>query len=429
MRLHPHPYPVWPKRWRGMPLLALVICLALAFAGWGGWNMAGGLYAQMRIAPATAEEGRLSLNRAVAQQKAAEARAQAFEREAARAGESAEKAERNAAALAARIQASEAELVAGRARLQLIGGQRQAAQARLAAHQQPVMRLTAALQNLARRPVALALMRPGSVRDMVYLRAALASTLPQVQAQTEGLRAEIANLHQLVQAGRAGLEAQRKTEAELEAQRKRLAALATRQRVLAQEKGKSAMREADKALALAEEARDLDTLADRLDQAGRLRRELEALPGPIMRPAQPELARVSTMPEVEIEDHQTTASPASYRLPVLGRVVTGFGAATSGGMPAKGLSLAAAPRAQVVAPARGRVVFAGPYQGYGLIVILEHNGGWTSLITGMGQIDVSVGQEVIAGGPLGQSDARGDLALGLELRYEGQAVNPIDYLR
>src|SRR3546814_18187846 len=47
------------------------------------------------------------------------------------------------------------------------------------------------LQRLSRRPPLLALLRPGSVRDAVYMRALLDTVLPEVQARTADLRAEI----------------------------------------------------------------------------------------------------------------------------------------------------------------------------------------------------------------------------------------------
>ena len=94
----------------------------------------------------------------------------------------------------------------------------------------------------------------------------------------------------------------------------------------------------------------------------------------------------------------------------------------------RGISLAPRGGAQAVAPAAGRVVFAGPYQGYGNIVIIEHAGGWTSLVTGLAQLDIRVGQSLVAGAPLGIAGP-GRPVLGLELRRAGEPVNPLDQLR
>jgi len=76
----------------------------------------------------------------------------------------------------------------------------------------------------------------------------------------------------------------------------------------------------------------------------------------------------------------------------------------------------------------GRVAFAGPYRGYGLIVIIEHSGGWTSLVTGLTQLDCRVGDQLVAGGSLGRAGPDRPL-LTLELRRQGQAVNPLDFIR
>jgi septal ring factor EnvC (AmiA/AmiB activator) len=46
------------------------------------------------------------------------------------------------------------------------------------------------------------------------------------------------------------------------------------------------------------------------------------------------------------------------------------------------------------------VAFAGAYPGYGQIVIVEHDGGWASLITGMARVDAQVGDRLVAGAPL-----------------------------
>jgi septal ring factor EnvC (AmiA/AmiB activator) len=71
-------------------------------------------------------------------------------------------------------------------------------------------------------------------------------------------------------------------------------------------------------------------------------------------------------------------------------------------------------------------MFAGPFRGYGLILIVEHPNGYHSLIAGLGRIDTKVGQRVLAGEPLGVmgTPPDGNPDLYFELRRNGQPINP-----
>ncbi|MGN6496933.1 MAG: murein hydrolase activator EnvC family protein [Tsuneonella sp.] len=366
---------------------------------------------------------RAALAQAQAQSRAASARAVRLEAAARDATQAAQKTAQAAAALAARIQQAEAGIAAGQAQLALVRGQRAALDRRLAIRRGPLVRLTASLQKMARRPLALAALRPGSLRDTVYLRAMLAATLPEVRQRTAALRAEIARSRQLEMAARAAVTDLNASETVLGERRQRLAALEPRQRLASRQASGAAAREAERALALAEQARDLDTLVARLDAAGSLRETLAALPGPIMRPPRPERSEV-------VAGAAPSASPPPprrFELPVTGRTVTGFGEAGEGGVRSSGIALAPADGAQVVAPAAGRVAFAGPYRGYDRIVIIEHDGGFTSLVTGLARTDVSVGDELVAGAPLGVAGA-GRPVITFELRRAGQPVNPVQFV-
>lgn len=367
---------------------------------------------------------RAALRQALAERRAAEARSVALAREAETARDAAERTAREAAALAARVQQAEAGIAAAEARIALTARERAALREELGRQQQPVAHLTAALQQFSRRPVALAVLRPGSVRDVVYLRAMLDSAVPQVQSRTAGLRGQLARSRQLHEQSLAAVQFLRAEEARLAERREQLAALETRQRLASREASGTADREAERALALAEEARDLDGLLTELDRAGRLRASLAALPGPLLRPARPEDARLAAGPVAPAAE--ATAAPAPYLLPVTGRTVTGFGA-RQGTATSTGLTLAPRPGAQIVAPAAGRVAFAGPYRGYGRIVIIEHANGWTSLVTGLGRTDVAVGEVLVAGSPLGIA-AQLDPQVTLELRSGGEPVNPLRFV-
>src|SRR5690606_26097541 len=118
--------------------------------------------------------------------------------------------------------------------------------------------------------------------------------------------------------------------------------------------------------------------------------------------------------------------PSPYLLPVTGRTTAGFGARAGGGT-SSGVTLTPRSGAQVVAPGAGRVAFAGPYRGYGRIVIIEHRGGWISVVTGLARSDVVVGEQLVAGAPLGVA-AQGKPEVTLELRRAGEAVNPLRFV-
>ena len=354
----------------------------------------------------------------------AKARAEKLEAEARRVGEQVEKTARQAAALAARIQQTEAEIAGHEARIQIIAGERDRLRATLAEREQPLIRLTAGLARLSRRPPLLALLRPGSVRDTMHLRALLETMMPEVERRTAALRVEIEKGRQLERRSLAAAGVLRRGEAELNVRRKQLAAIETRQRLASRKASGIASRESERALALAEKARDLGELVEQVGKQGELREQLAQLPGPIMRPPRPEDSEVISATAFT----PLAAGLPSYIMPLAGRLVSGFGD-TAGGRPrSRGIVLAARAGAQAVSPAPGRVAFAGPYRGYDRIVIIEHDGGWTTLVTGLAQLDAGVGEELVAGSPLGVTGP-GEPLVTLELRRNGEPVNPLQFLR
>ena len=344
----------------------------------------------------------------VAKQQAEEAtrRSRELERRAAAATDQAEKARDASSALVARIEAAEADITAAEARVRIIDRLRREQRARLAQRQGPVVRLTAALQTMARRPPVLALVQPGSVPDVVHVRSLLASTLPVIRARTASLRNEIRagnKLREQAETARASLIAGQE---ELRKQRLALAALEERERARSQSLASSALSEGDRAIAFTEEARDLSALMGTRQYQAQIRASLMQLPGPVLRPGTP------------------PAPPPSgprYILPVDGRLVTGTGEISEAGVHARGLTFQTAGNSEVVAPRAGRILYAGPFRSYGRIVIIDHGGGWTSLITNLAAIDVAVGQTVAMGTPLGRTP-RGSAQVSVELRRNGQAV-------
>ena len=399
--------------------MVLAGILVAAFAGYA-------VFAQQDAGYTDPADTRRALAEAQQQGAAARARAEQLEAAASAAGAAAERSAAEAAAAAARIQQAEADVAAQTATMALIDHQREALRIRLAERQQPLLRLTAALQRLARRPLLFTLLRPGSVRDAMHMRALLATMLPEVTRRTADLRGELDRGRVLRENAAATIERLRTEQANLGQRRAALAALETQQRLAARQSAGVADRESERALALAEQVSDLGALADNLGRAGALRDELARLPGPIMRPNQP--AEASGLP-LDTAPPAIAARPAlAVLLPVQGRLVAGFGADLPGQPRSRGVAIAAQAGAQVISPGAGRVAFAGAYRGFGQIVIVDHGGGWTSLVTGLAQLDVGVGNELVAGSPLG-SAGPGRPVVTLELRHDGQPVNPLDFAK
>jgi septal ring factor EnvC (AmiA/AmiB activator) len=119
-------------------------------------------------------------------------------------------------------------------------------------------------------------------------------------------------------------------------------------------------------------------------------------------------------------------------LPAVGTVAGRYGeAAGSGpdaGLRTKGITIQTRAGAQVVAPFDGIVAFTGPFRGYGLLLIIEHSEGYHTLLAGLGRIECSVGQRVLAGEPVGAMDDGDKPALYVELRRDGQPVNPLPWM-
>jgi septal ring factor EnvC (AmiA/AmiB activator) len=107
----------------------------------------------------------------------------------------------------------------------------------------------------------------------------------------------------------------------------------------------------------------------------------------------------------------------------MGRVVTGLGELSDAGVRARGVTIASARDAQVIAPAAGRIAYAGAFRGYGKIVIVDHGGGWTSLITGLGSVSTRVGDNVPQGAPIGRAPGGDDPRVTVELRRRDRAVD------
>lgn len=353
------------------------------------------------------------------QSAAAMARSALLEKQALAASSEADRLKKRSAALAARIQSAEADISAGEARVALVTRRLSAQRARLAQQQQPLLELAASLQQLSRQPPVSVLAQPGSLTDMVHARAVIDAAMPVIERRTAGARRELAALQTVRQQQAAALKALSSSKAQLAHRRDALTRLENEGRLRSRELMSSAQLEADRALGLGEKARDIVDLMDALEADGAVRADLAQLAGPLPRPRNPEGSIASAAPPAAAEAELTQSA---YRLPVVGRIVAGLGEVNESGVRSRGVTIAARPGGQVVAPAPGRVGFAGDYRGYGKIVIIDHGGGWVSLLTGMIALSVGVGDTLDAGAPIGRAGSD-DSRITVELRRAGRPVD------
>lgn len=109
--------------------------------------------------------------------------------------------------------------------------------------------------------------------------------------------------------------------------------------------------------------------------------------------------------------------------PVKGRLVVHYGEKTALGLQSDGWRIRVRGDALVVAPADGVVKFADNFRGFGKIVIMSHKNGYNTVMTNLGSLDALIGQEVLAGEPIGRMNPSKP-EMYLEVRRGTKAINP-----
>ena len=95
-----------------------------------------------------------------------------------------------------------------------------------------------------------------------------------------------------------------------------------------------------------------------------------------------------------------------------------------------GLSYVTQPGAQVIAPADGKVLYAGPYHKTGQVLILEITTGYDVVLAGLGRVTVKSNDQLLAGEPVGtMSPDPAEDRLYFELRHGGHGQSPAPWLK
>ncbi len=436
------------KGWTLLPLLLLFAAPAVAQSDGGDPR-------------ARLEELQRAIEAGRAEESAAQARFRALQTEVAR-------LRQESIAAAARAQDLERALSTAEVAVAFRRASEMRQRARLAARNAQLGVTLGALQRIALQPPETLLTSPGNALQTARSALLLSTTVPELERRAALVRTEVERLAALTAATAAERDAVAATRADLEAQQARLQELAAQRISLQQQALADSAAAAARVQALADQAADVQELLrelaaeaaarrqreadaalaalERVERARRSGRaeieELRAEPAPDVArareaaPAEAAPARLAAVPATPLErPGSVRAFPArgdSLRLPVAGSLAVGFGESLAGGIDARarGIYMETRDGAQVVAPFDGQVVFAGHFRRYGLLLIIEHDGRYHSLLSGLERIDAVVGQWVLAGEPVGVMARRaaGGPRLYYELRRDGQPIDPLPWL-
>jgi murein DD-endopeptidase MepM/ murein hydrolase activator NlpD len=145
----------------------------------------------------------------------------------------------------------------------------------------------------------------------------------------------------------------------------------------------------------------------------------------------PDAETIRQTAAIDAATDQASADGTSFRWPVRGRIISGFGSKPNGERN-DGINLAVPEGTSVKAVEAGTVIYAGnELEGYGNLVLVRHADGWVSAYAHNKEILVKRGDRIGRGQTLAHAGMTGSVTapqVHFELRKGAKPVNPLDYL-
>jgi septal ring factor EnvC (AmiA/AmiB activator) len=307
------------------------------------------------------------------------------------------------------IQANEKDMQRLNKDVKALEAKRDDIQGRLQKDQGSIANLILALERIRRLPPEALIVKPDAPLKTAQSAMLMQNILPGLQGKADTLRVELEELAQVSSKLEKEKTQLTKTSVALQEQHKKLSGmLAKRKKLYASAQSDLKAREA-RIKTISNKAKNLKDLVQKLDQESRTRQEKAKARNVVLKT--PSAANVPT---------------GAARLPISGTIKTRYNQPDNFGAPSKGIDIEGRGGALVVAPMGGVVKFAGPFKNYGGMIILEHKGGYHSLVAGLEKIDTVVGQKLSAGEPVGLLHHEKDQnpVLYYELRHNGKPINP-----
>jgi septal ring factor EnvC (AmiA/AmiB activator) len=354
------------------------------------------------------------------------------------------------------VQASEAKLSGTEAKLAELTDQVTVIRNSITDRKETIVKMLSAMQRIGRTPPPALVTRRDDALAVVRSAMLLAQVFPELKYQADNLSQELDGLVKLETGIREQRDAEKSEADRLAAERGRIDKLLEEKKVkLAQSEAElTATRQA--AEQQAAEETELNALIARLDEriakaeVAQYDAEVATEKALRAREQQQALATPGNEKVIEIKPESTKiafASPARLKpampfeltkgtlpLPAQGKRLKRFGEADGVGGTLRGISLQTRGEARIIAPTDGWVVYAGPFRSYGNLLIINAGGGYHVLLAGMGRIDVSLGQFVLAGEPVAVMGAALQASQGnndnsrpvlyVEFRKDGRPIDP-----
>ena len=228
-----------------------------------------------------------------------------------------------------------------------------------------------ALSRLARRPPQLLLFDQSEAEQTWRSTALLSKALPVMRERARAVGERIAVLRILaddIAAEKTTLIVARRSLTDRQHELDRLIAATARSQGLASADRDKQQQRVKK---LARKAKDLSGLIDRLARAEPIS-PTEDTPSPTKLDAG-RIATANLVPPASLD--RRAGDIGKLPLPARGRLIGRYGATDDQGRPARGLTLLTRHGAAVIAPADGKVMFAGPFRGYGQLLIIAFGKG------------------------------------------------------
>ncbi|MCP4393572.1 MAG: peptidoglycan DD-metalloendopeptidase family protein [Alphaproteobacteria bacterium] len=302
---------------------------------------------------------------------------------------------------------------------------------RLSHRDTQMLNVLASLQNLSLHPTEILIAQPTPPVDTLRSAILLKSAVPKLEDAAGKLKKNLSVYQSLRVTIKTKYQQVAETSKGLSVQHNEMERLFTQKAELKKQLDKKQQDSETKLRLLASKAENLKDLLARLEEDKRKRdKKMASLggshlprPKPLLLNSRPQ--KLSVVSEVE---SSFVDARGKLPFPVQGKVVVKYGDMTKSGTHSKGITLKSRAGAQVISPYDGVVLFAGPFKGYGKILIIKHDNDYHTLLAGLRDIDGQVGQSLLAGEPIGKMSEDGRPSLYVELRKNGQPINPLPWL-